>query len=118
MHEQPLTCRENMTFMSSCSYIFLYIFIGVLMHEQLLMCRKTNDTHEQLLTWGYPCMSSYSCAEKITLMSSYSCAKKMTLMSNCSKKGVLMHMSSCSCAGKNGHEQLLMWGYSCMSSCS
>ena len=87
-------------------------------------------------------MSSYSCAEKqMTLTSSCSyrgthawaathvqkkwhswaathVQKKMTLMSNCSKKGVLMHMSSCSCAGKNGHEQLLMWGYSCMSSCS
>ena len=69
--------------------------IGVPMHEQLLMCRK-NNTHEQLLM----------------------CKKKWHSWATAQKKGYSCTWAAAHVQEKNGHEQLLMWGYSCMSSCS
>ena len=111
------SCAEKqITLMSSCSYT------GVLMHEQLLMCRKKWHSwaashvqkkmtlmsncsnigvlmHEQLLM----------CRKKITLMSSYTCAKKNDTHEQLLKyRGTHAHEQLLMCRRKNGHEQLLM----------
>ena len=85
------SCAEKKV-MSVCSYI------GVLMHEQLLMCRK-NTVMSSCSYKGTQAWAATNVQKKWRSWAATHVQKKMPLMSNCSKKGVLMHMSSCSCGG-------------------